>query len=88
MRPRASVVLSTFEQPRLLDLALHGYAQQSARDFELLIADDGSGPETRAVVERHVRRAALPIRHVWQPHRGFLCPAWGMPIAAYRRLKG
>lgn len=67
----ASVVLSTFDQPRLLDLALHGYALQSTRAFELVIADDGSRADTRDVIERHARVYPVPIRHVWQAHRGF-----------------
>ena len=71
MHGLASVVLSTFDQPRLLDLALHGYALQTTRAFELVIADDGSRPDTRSVIERHARAFPVPIRHVWQEHRGF-----------------
>lgn len=71
MQPAASVVLSTFDQPRLLDLALCGYARQSVRTFEIVIADDGSRPETRELIERRARGFAVPIRHVWQPHQGF-----------------
>lgn len=69
--PAASVVLSTYEQPRLLDLALCGYARQSVRDFEILIADDGSGPETGAVIDAHAQRLPVPIRRVWQEDKGF-----------------
>jgi len=68
---RASVILATYDQPRLLDLALCGYARQSAREFELVVADDGSAEATAEVVRTHARRGALAIRHVWQPHRGF-----------------
>ena len=71
MAPAASIVLSTYEQPRLLDLALHGYARQTERDFEVVVADDGSGPETRELLERRARTAPFPIRHVWQAHDGF-----------------
>ncbi len=68
---RASVILATYDQPRLLDLALAGYSAQSTRDFEIVVADDGSGPETRRVIDAHARRLPVEIRHVWQPHRGF-----------------
>jgi glycosyltransferase involved in cell wall biosynthesis len=68
---RISVVLSTYRQPRLLELALWGYAAQTRRGFELVLADDGSGPETRAVVERMRRVSRLDIVHVWHPDRGF-----------------
>ncbi len=71
MSPRASVLLSTYNQPGLLDMALHGYRRQTTRGYELIIADDGSGPETRAVIERHQKDFPVPILHVWQPDEGF-----------------
>jgi GT2 family glycosyltransferase len=71
MHPAASVVLSTFDQPRLLDLALCGYARQSVRTFEIVIADDGSRPDTRELIQARARSFPVPIRHVWQPHLGF-----------------
>lgn len=71
MAPRASVLLSTYNQPRVLDLALEGYARQSTRDFEILIGDDGSGPETAELIERHAKELSVPLVHVWQPDAGF-----------------
>lgn len=71
MTARASVLLSTFEQPRLLDLALYGYARQTATDFEILIGDDGSGEETRAIIEKHAASLPIPVKHVRQPDDGF-----------------
>jgi glycosyltransferase involved in cell wall biosynthesis len=68
---RASVILATYNQPRLLDLALLGYSTQTARDFEIVVADDGSSGETADLIAAHARRAPVPIRHVWQPHQGF-----------------
>jgi glycosyltransferase involved in cell wall biosynthesis len=68
---RASVILATYNQPRLLELSLLGYSMQTARDFEIVVADDGSGPETADVIAAHARRSQVPIRHVWHPHRGF-----------------
>jgi glycosyltransferase involved in cell wall biosynthesis len=71
MAPRASVLLSTYNQPRLLDLVLHGYARQSTQDFEIVIGDDGSGSETAEVIARHQRGLPVPLSHAWQPNRGF-----------------
>lgn len=67
----ASVVLATYNQPEQLDLALHGYARQSTRDFELVIADDGSDDRTRRVIDTHREGFPVPLRHVWQEDRGF-----------------
>jgi glycosyltransferase involved in cell wall biosynthesis len=66
-----SVVLSTYNQPRWLEKALWGYAAQSFGNFEVLVADDGSGPETADVVARMQRRHALRLEHVWHEDRGF-----------------
>jgi glycosyltransferase involved in cell wall biosynthesis len=66
-----SVVLSTYNQPRWLEKALWGYAAQRFSDFELLVADDGSGPETADVVGRLRGRYGLRLVHVWHEDRGF-----------------
>ena len=70
MNERVSIVLSTYEQPRALALALRGYERQTLSDFELIVADDGSGPETANVVRRACDRG-LEVRHVWHEDVGF-----------------
>lgn len=71
-RPAAvSVVLSTYNQPRWLEKALWGYAAQRFGDFEVLVADDGSGPETAEVVARLQGHTGLRLVHVWHEDRGF-----------------
>jgi glycosyltransferase involved in cell wall biosynthesis len=66
-----SVVISTYNQPRWLEKALWGYAAQRFTDFEVLVADDGSGPETADVVTRLQGRHGLRVVHVWHEDRGF-----------------
>jgi glycosyltransferase involved in cell wall biosynthesis len=68
---RASVVLTTYNQPRQLELVLRGYGAQTRRDFQVVVADDGSGEETREVVERLRREGGLDLLHVWHEDRGF-----------------
>lgn len=68
---RLSVVVSTYRKPRDLERVLWGYAVQTDRDFELLVADDGSGPETAAAIDRVRVDAGLEVRHVWHEDRGF-----------------
>ena len=68
---QVSVILSTYNQPRALELTLLGYATQRRRDFEVVVADDGSGPETAALIERLRTETGLPIAHVWHADRGF-----------------
>jgi glycosyltransferase involved in cell wall biosynthesis len=66
-----SVILSTYNQPEWLVKVLYGYACQSHRDFEVVIADDGSGPETRRRIDEFRARSGLRIKHVWQEDDGF-----------------
>lgn len=69
--PRVSVLLSTYNHPDLLTRSLLGFALQSTRDFEVIVADDGSGPETRKVVESLQPDYPVRLQHVWQPDNGF-----------------
>jgi len=66
-----SVVVSTYEKPCHLALVLHGLAVQTDRDFEVIVADDGSGPETVRVVESLRGVVPYPLDLVRQEHLGF-----------------
>ena len=68
---KASVILSKFDQPRALSYALIGYQRQSTTDFEIVIADDGSDTETRAVVHEFEKHGTIRIKHVWQENKGY-----------------
>ncbi len=68
---QASVILSTYNSPIWLEKVLHGYFSQQRQDFELIIADDGSGPQTATLLERLRPLSPVPIRHVWQRDDGF-----------------
>lgn len=67
---KLSVILSTYQAPEWLEKAIWGYLNQSYRDFELLIADDGSAARTEQVIRRH-SGCGVEVRHVWEPDRGF-----------------
>ncbi len=66
-----SVIVTTYNNPHGLQLVLAGLQRQTFLDFELLIADDGSGPETAALIADFAVRAPFPVRHVWHPDQGF-----------------
>ena len=66
-----SVVISTYNQPRHLRRCLLSLERQSHRSFDVIVADDGSGDETRRTLEGFARRSSLRVRHVWHEDRGF-----------------
>jgi glycosyltransferase involved in cell wall biosynthesis len=66
-----SVIVSTYNWPQALDLVLRSLAEQTDRGFEVVVADDGSGPETRELVSRHAARFPVKLVHSWQRDEGF-----------------
>jgi GT2 family glycosyltransferase len=58
-----SVVVTTYEWPEALDVCLQSLSEHRGEDFEVVLADDGSGAETSAVVERW--QSAFPVRLVY-----------------------
>jgi glycosyltransferase involved in cell wall biosynthesis len=68
---KASVIVTTYNRPDALASVLRGLAAQDDRDFEVLIADDGSRPDTAELVLRSSHDFPVPLRHVWQADDGF-----------------
>lgn len=68
---RLSVIITTYDQPDWLERTLLGFSVQESAAFELVVADDGSGPETAKRLDAVRPRISVPIRHVWHEDRGF-----------------
>jgi glycosyltransferase involved in cell wall biosynthesis len=66
-----SVIVSTYNREDALDIVLRALSRQSDRNFEIVVADDGSGPATARVVREWAARKLVPIKHVWHEDRGF-----------------
>lgn len=71
----AAVIVTTYNRPDALAAVLEGYLAQTSAAFELIVADDGSTEDTRAVVAEYSARAQFPVKHVWQEDRGFRAAA-------------
>lgn len=70
-KPEISVVISTYNSEAWLEKVLWGYDAQLFKDFEVVIADDGSGPETKKLITQLKNKVSYPIVHVWQEDEGF-----------------
>lgn len=66
-----SIIISTYNSPKWLEKVLWGYNNQTYRMFEVVIADDGSGPGTSSLIERLKAEVFYPIQHVWHKDDGF-----------------
>lgn len=69
--PSASVILTTYNSPKALERVLWGYFCQDRKDFEIIVADDGSGAETLALMRALQSQSPVPLVHVWQEDDGF-----------------
>ena len=63
------VIISTYNNPRWLEKTLWSYEAQTVIPDEIIIADDGSGEDTRILIESFAN--SLPIKHVWHEDNGF-----------------
>lgn len=66
-----SVVLATYNWPQALRLCLQGLSKQIDTNFEVVIADDGSGEETAKLIKDFAQSSELNINHIWQADLGF-----------------
>lgn len=69
--PRISLIVSTYNRPAALSLVLGGCLDQETAPVEIIVADDGSQPATREVVEQARAASNVPVVHVWHPDTGF-----------------
>lgn len=67
-----SLIIAVYNNPRWLRLILDALRMQTEPDFEVLIADDGSGEETRALIESYKQMyPELRIKHCWHEDKGW-----------------
>lgn len=66
-----SIIITTYNSPDWLEKVLWGYQAQTTKDFEVVIADDGSGEPTRTLIERMRGEVDFPIQHIWHEDDGF-----------------
>lgn len=66
-----SVVITTYNRPDALSAVVEACFLQDDKNFEIIIADDGSTANTRDCIARLAARSPVPLKHVWQPDDGF-----------------
>lgn len=66
-----SVIVTTYNRDDALEAVLRSLARQTDADFEVVVADDGSGPSTARLVEAWKAKVGHRVEHVWHEDRGF-----------------
>ena len=68
---KASVIMSTYNSEEWLEKVIWGFSVQTELDFEIIIADDGSKPKTKELLDNLREQISMPLIHVWQEDNGF-----------------
>ncbi len=71
MKRSLTLVIAVYNEARYLEFILAALLRQRMRDFEVIVADDGSGPEIGELIARTRSGGFFPVRHLWQPDEGF-----------------
>jgi cellulose synthase/poly-beta-1,6-N-acetylglucosamine synthase-like glycosyltransferase len=66
-----TLVIAVYNAERYLEFILAALRRQSETGFEVIVADDGSGPAVGELIERTRGALPFPVRHLWQEDKGF-----------------
>jgi glycosyltransferase involved in cell wall biosynthesis len=70
-KPLVSLIIACYNQAPYLEKIFISLLNQSFKDFEIVIADDGSGKELADVIKKYTDKFKNPIQHVWHEDNGF-----------------
>jgi glycosyltransferase involved in cell wall biosynthesis len=68
---KCSLIISTYNWPQALELCLKSVSKQKHLPNEVIIADDGSGEETRLLINELQKWFPVPLLHAWHQDLGF-----------------
>jgi len=66
-----SLIITTYNWPEALELVFLSVLEQTVMPDEVIIADDGSRVETKALITKYQKRFPIPLHHFWQPDDEF-----------------
>ena len=66
-----SLIISTYNWPVALDLILLSIKNLSEMPNEVIVADDGSGEETKKLIENAAINFPVPLKHIWHEDTGW-----------------
>jgi len=68
---KASLIISFYKKFDYLKLVLAGFERQTFRDFEIIVADDGSDETIVDEIEKYSKQVSFKLKHVWHKDKGF-----------------
>ncbi|HEX3007819.1 MAG TPA: glycosyltransferase [Bacteroidales bacterium] len=71
MTTKLSLIISFYNKVDYLKLIFASLERQTFKDFEVVIADDGSHNEAVLEVEKMLLSASFPVQHIWHEDLGW-----------------
>lgn len=68
---KLSLIITTYNWPEALQKVLDSVRYQSSYPNEVIVADDGSKPETGELIKTIAKDFPVPIVHLWHEDKGF-----------------
>jgi len=68
---KASIIISFYNDIQIIQTVFDALDRQTEKDFEVIIADDGSRKEVVGLLHKDMTKHTFPIQHVWQEDKGF-----------------
>ncbi|MFT5890964.1 MAG: glycosyltransferase involved in cell wall biosynthesis [Dokdonia sp.] len=69
--PKITLIIATYNNVKWLEKVLHGYSTQNYKDFEVIVADDGSSKETEDLIKSFQKDYPVPLHHIWHEDKGY-----------------
>ncbi|MDD4914324.1 MAG: glycosyltransferase family 2 protein [Methylococcales bacterium] len=66
-----SVIVTTYNWPQALAACLRSLLAQTDRNFEIIVADDGSGQATGQLIAEFMSAGNITMRHMFHEDQGF-----------------
>lgn len=68
---RVSLIVTTYNWKEALELVLRSAFDQTLAPMEIVVADDGSRPDTAELIRNMASQAPVPLVHSWQEDDGY-----------------
>lgn len=66
-----ALIITTYNWVEALELTILSALKQTVLPAEIIIADDGSTDDTKALIDKFINNSQVPIIHSWQEDDGF-----------------
>lgn len=71
MQYPVSLIISVYNKIEFLQFVFSALETQTFTDFEVVIADDGSGPKFVSAVNQLIKSTKIPVKHIWHEDIGW-----------------